>query len=296
MADKTGVLKVRALDVFGDPVSDTADISLRHQTLTDTRIVRQANISKTLRITQLYRDPEGRYAVEIDPLAHLPVAQFVIIRSSGDTVFDVTLPVEPKKVVRVEYSEFANLPIDYQTILEASQGVSGFGQSKGKELYDALDDISRGGLLNILAKCSHTKLANDRLVVSYVQAIREIRGDRFFASVTKQLRDDTKNSVAAGLFYPVPEILHRPPDGYEHAGSFKTFDRYGNLQLTFHAKADDWVADIDIDDANGLEHVFQVLRNAAECRPTHPYDIHEILVYYQKIIPEYRLFTTLAER
>jgi hypothetical protein len=49
------------------------------------------------------------------------------------------------------------------------------------------------------------------------------------------------------------------------------------------------VADIDIDDAAGLEHVFQVVRNALSGRPTHPYDIHEILLAYQEIDPGYNL-------
>jgi hypothetical protein len=45
------------------------------------------------------------------------------------------------------------------------------------------------------------------------------------------------------------ELLHHPPDGFMHAGSFKTLDHDGNLQLTFFSKSSDWLADIDIDDA-----------------------------------------------
>ena len=52
-------------------------------------------------------------------------------------------------------------------------------------------------------------------------------------------------------------------------------------------KGNDCVADIDIDDANGLEHVFQVLRNRLSGNPTHPYNIHEILVGYQHLDPGY---------
>lgn len=50
-----------------------------------------------------------------------------------------------------------------------------------------------------------------------------------------------------------------------------------------------WVADVDIDDANGLAHVFQVLRNQLTKRPTHPYDIHELLLFYQKLDAGYTL-------
>jgi hypothetical protein len=50
----------------------------------------------------------------------------------------------------------------------------------------------------------------------------------------------------------------------------------------------DCVADIDIDDAAGLEHLFQVVRNALTGRPTSPFDIHEILVQHQMLDPGYR--------
>jgi hypothetical protein len=87
----------------------------------------------------------------------------------------------------------------------------------------------------------------------------------------------------------VSAALHSPPAGFTAGGSFKTDDSYGNLQLTFWQSGDNWTADIDIDDAAGLEHVFQVLRNTLSGRPTHPYDIHEILIAHQEIDPGYEL-------
>jgi hypothetical protein len=55
------------------------------------------------------------------------------------------------------------------------------------------------------------------------------------------------------------------------------------------------VADIDIDDAAGLEHVFQVARNALTRRPTHPYFIRDLLLRHQEIDPGYR-FVLREER
>ncbi len=69
--------------------------------------------------------------------------------------------------------------------------------------------------------------------------------------------------------------------------SYKPPDRYGNLQLTFSQNdAGDWALDMDIDDAQGFEHFFQIVNNIAG--PTHPYNIHEILVATQEIDPGYR--------
>lgn len=164
-----------------------------------------------------------------------------------------------------------------------------FAGIAGPDLYSTLDEIRAAGFLNIVAKCARTKFASRQSVLEFFGELREIRGDRFFVRVTQELREETKNSVAAGLFEPVSGSLHHPPAGFTAAGSFKTKDPVGNLQLTFFSNGVDWVADADIDDANGLAHVFQVLRNALTGRPTHPYDIHQILIATQEIDPGYKL-------
>jgi hypothetical protein len=62
--------------------------------------------------------------------------------------------------------------------------------------------------------------------------------------------------------------------------------------LTFFASASSplrFKVDADIDDAGGLGHAFQVLRNFLTHQPTHPYDIHEILVFDQLLSVPYTL-------
>ena len=51
---------------------------------------------------------------------------------------------------------------------------------------------------------------------------------------------------------------------------------------------DDCVADIDIDPASGLEHLFQVIEHSITGIQTHPYAVHEVLIEYQKLDPGYR--------
>lgn len=79
-----------------------------------------------------------------------------------------------------------------------------------------------------------------------------------------------------------------PLAGLSDAGSFKTHDRYGNLQPTFFMKGNECVADIDIDNASGLARVFQVLNNMLPGNSTHPYTIRDILLVHQKLDPGYR--------
>jgi len=42
------------------------------------------------------------------------------------------------------------------------------------------------------------------------------------------------------------------------------------------------------DDAGGLGHIFQVLKNHFTGQPTHPYNIHEILMAHQHLDAAYR--------
>ena len=232
--------------------------------------------------------PQGLYRIDIDPPSYQYVSQFINIKASGTTTLELAFPIDPSKVKKVKFPAFGSTEADLQRVLENSEKVLGFEGNKGAALYNGLDDIRRAGLLNITAKTRATLLTNGRTVLSYVQELREIRGDRFFAAVPKELREETKNSVAEGLFHPADQTLHHPPPNFSHAGSFKTPDHYGNLQLTFFMNAaSDCVADIDIDDAAGIEHVFQVLRNKFSGNPTHPYSIHEILVGYQHNDPGY---------
>jgi hypothetical protein len=93
----------------------------------------------------------------------------------------------------------------------------------------------------------------------------------------------------------VDASLHQPPDRFRLVDSYKTVpDKYGNLQVTFFASVATpltFRADIDVDDAAGIEHVFQVLGHWITGEGTHPYDIHEILLAHQGLDPGYRLET-----
>src|SRR6266850_508255 len=279
-------LQLELTDVYGDPLGEKVDIILRHQVLSEI-VKASASAAKQINITGLRGAPQGLYRIEIDPPSYQYVSQFVNMKASGITSLGFTFPIDPGKVKKVNFPTFAKLATDLRTMLEVSDKVLAFEGKTGSDLYTALDDIRKAGMLNIAAKTGATPLTNGRTVLSYIQKLNEVRGDRFFAIVPRELREETKNSVNEGLFHPADQSQHHPPAGFSPAGSFKTPDHYGNLQLTFFMKGDDCVADIDIDDAAGLEHVFQVVRNKLSGQPTHPYNIHEILVAHQKLDPGY---------
>jgi hypothetical protein len=228
--DKDGQLRLKLLNVYEEPLGENVDIILRHQNLTDNRVAR-APASKRIRIKDLYGAPQGLYRIEVDPPSYLPISQFVNLKASGITDLEVTFPIDPQKVKSVSFPAFQDLPDDLKKLLENSDEVFSFVGKSGEVLYNALDDIRKAGLLNIFKKAANTRLSNGKTVFPYFQKLNELRGDRFFAVTSKELREEAKHSLADGLFHRAPELLHHPPAGFTEAGSFKTEDHYGNLHL-----------------------------------------------------------------
>jgi hypothetical protein len=290
-----GKLVLSVLDVYGKPIAEKVDISLKNQTLSDAPSLRDADVSKELELTGLNVFPNGRYSLEIDAVSYQTVSRFVSIPPGGSQEVTITLPVNPKKVVRVEFPEYASptIPGDARALLERSPNVPDFQGLKGEALYDALDDTRRAGFLNLVAKANRTVFpvpeGKRPSVLSYIQELTELLRDRFFATIPTDLRSQTINSLHSELFHEVNELMHPPPPGFTPARSFKTQDDYGNLQLSFFSDAGGQFAlDMDIDDAQGFDHIFQVVGNLIG-GPTHPYNIHEILIASQELDPGYQL-------
>ncbi|MCW5980498.1 MAG: hypothetical protein KIT09_20625 [Bryobacteraceae bacterium] len=290
---RDGKFLLRLVDAYGEFIRERVDITARNQTLADDRRFAAVDAGSELLLSDLIGPPNNRYLVEIGAPSYLPVRRF--LSTSGGAPKEartLPMPVNPDKVVTVLFPEFDALPASARALLTNSANVLGHQGAAGEELYRNLDNIRRAGFLNVIAKGDRTRLSNGRTVGSYFQEepaeLLEIRGDRFFVNVPHELREETKNSVPDRLFEPASAKLHKPPPGFSRAGSFKTPDSYGNLQLTFFARSGRWVADADLDEAAGLEHVFQVARNALTGRPTHPYHIHEILLIHQELDPGYR--------
>ena len=197
--------------------------------------------------------------------------------------------IHPSKAKRAKFPDYQDLGEELRRLLESSDNVSMFEGKIHQELYGSFDNIRRAGLLNIVKKAENTPLSNGRSVLVYVQKLTELRGDRFFAIVPKELLEETEKAVIGKRFRRASQLLHRPPPGYRRAGSFKTRDRRGNLELSFFRMGDDWIVDLDIDEAAGLGHVLQVLRNLWTGQPTHPFVIREILINWQGLNPGYSL-------
>jgi hypothetical protein len=287
---QNGKLKLELVDVYGKRLQEKVDISLHNVKVPHNLFFKGHDASKFLQISGLHTSAERPYRLMIDPPSYHFVTMFVNVKTSGTTELQIPFPIDAAKVTSVNFPSFASLPREARTLLTNSPAVSGFQNLTGQALLDALDDIRHAGLLNIACKTLAANFHDGTSVLSLIRELRILRGDRFFAFVDPALRDETINSLNSGLFHRADSSLHSlPPEfvGFTGADSFKTDDHFGNLQLTFFRRGEEMVADIDIDDAAGILHIFQVLRNHFTGNPTHPYNIHEILVKHQHLDPKY---------
>jgi hypothetical protein len=232
------------------------------------------------------------YRVALTP-ANYRIVQFFVMLSDGQVRSEKTaFPVDPGRVVGLQAPAFGALRPEVQAILAKSQ-IPRFVKPdgtfpQGADLHGLLDAAPRlkACLLNITAKSAATPLRDGTNCLAHYGGMVRIEQDRFFIQVNAALREEVQNSP---LFHGVSEALHDPIPGYTITDSYKTLDHYGNLQLTFQRRGStgaDYLADVDIDDAQGIEHLFQVVRNLIT-GPTDPYDIHDILQIDQQLDPGY---------
>ena len=288
-AGAPSTLSFSCTDAYGQPLQDRFDLIVRSVPRNRT-IVERKDLDGRKAVTVTGLQPLEVCAVQVFPVRHRPVGHFL---RPSPTPERIACPVDPERVSRMVAPDWSALPARAQHALESSRLDHAPLNVSGQALYETLDDLPRAGLLNLVAKMGATTLLDGSTVLDHVQSFYRVRGDRVFANVAKGLRDLVRTAVDAHRFDSVDGSLHHPPDRFRLVDSFKTVpDKYGNLQVTFFASVATpltFRADIDVDDAAGIEHVFQVLGHWMTGEGTHPYDIHQILVAYQGLDPGYRL-------
>jgi hypothetical protein len=167
----------------------------------------------------------------------------------------------------------------------------------GEALYSHLtkkEPLKAAGLLNLYARARGVLLGEGREVAAGFDKLIESRQERIYCAVAGDLHGEVKRSVKQKVFASANGSLHDFPPGYKilkKDASFKTPEKAGNLQLTFAENDDEeLIVDVDMDEAKGIEHAFEVLRHKFTGAKTHPYDIHQILAYfYPSVDPGYAL-------
>ncbi len=281
-------LKIVLTDAAGKDLHDHILIDL-FSIHSSNQLQAAADINGSVQVNGIDISAGPFYRVMITPANHRVIQAFVSLTEARVTSFQAAVPIDPAKVRSISAPAFAQLPskakgtLNQAMVPRFSDGAGGFQQ--GPVLYSALDRLPllKGGFLNIIAKSAATQLPDGNLVLDHFLGLMRLEQDRLFLKVTAALVEETANSNG---FHEVSPALHEPVPGYTMGKSFKTFDRYGNLQLTFQRRGDtgtDYAVDVDIDDAQGIEHIFQVVRNSI-MGPTNPYDIRDILLQQQPAV------------
>jgi len=194
---------------------------------------------------------------------------------------DIEFWVKPAKVKDISAPDFGVLPEHVRDILDtaqmrrhAAEDDDLLGKS-GLSLYDRLGPLRKACLLNIIRKAGDETSDN---CLPLIDSLLVCRQDRFFAFVNDALPALLQNSPK---FKSAESTLHKPLQGFEMVlQSFKTRDAHANLQVTFmqHTETGRLAADIDIDESSGIEHGFEVIRNAVTGGRTNPYLIREFML------------------
>jgi len=228
--------------------------------------------------------PGTMYEVRVSTDHYRKYAFFQSIREDRDNIAsdDVEFWVKPGDVKDITAPTFADLPATVRGMCDQATMIVEKPEDKeltglsGRALYQQMDPLRKACLLNIATKAADAKTAGNCLPT--FRGLLISRQDRLFARVTPGLVELLQTGA---MFKSAPATLHEPPQGFEMSvhGSFKSKDAHANLQVTFMTEiaTGTLAADIDIDESLGIEHGFEVIRNAVFKKRTNPYLIREFL-------------------
>jgi hypothetical protein len=286
----TGTLDLRLTDMTGKPVSNI-DVEFSRfpgepGTGGERMHVSLVGPDADLRVAGITcrGGPGTMYRVFAEAAHYRSYGFFQLIRENRNNTAsdDVEFWVKPGDVKDIKAPAFADLPSRVRQMLDGAEMITlkpedrDLAGLRGPELYKQLGPLRKACLLNLVAKTSDEATTGDCL--SQIGAVLLSRQDRFFARVERGFPERLRRSH---LFKSAPETLHEPLPGFQMAeGSFKSRDAHANLQVTFMRETvtGELAADIDIDESSGVEHGFEVIRNATFRSRTNPFLIREFLL------------------
>ena len=227
--------------------------------------------------------PGTRYMVTVRSKNYCPYSFFQMVTSDRDLQGSdsVDLWVDPSRVKGIKGPKFQDLEPRHQRALDTARMFhllpedADLAGKSGARLYNAMGPLRQAAFLNILKKAGHRGTTAN--CGKFIRSLILCRQDRFFAMVEPEMQDFLR---ASDLFKSAPNTLHEPLPDFQMEESFKSRDAHANIQVTFmrHAVSNLVAADIDIDEASGIEHGFEVIRNAVFQNRTNPYLIHQFMI------------------
>jgi hypothetical protein len=284
-------------DVFGQPLTDEIEIIFKNLDVSSLSLrftVKMKGEPEPFALPGVAAFPTGRAQVIILPKKYLSKTLFM-------TVFTGTPnPNHISEVFFVDPGKARPTLMDFQDLPSKPYGddlLRILGESKiNKTAWDGLDKRNRATILNLSAKMLKETTRNGQPVIKQVKNIDKKLLDkknraRIYSNTNDTLLDALRKFPER--FKGVSGVLHDFPPGLtpvSQDNSFKSRDEAGNIQLTFATDAAGaFLADVDLDDHTGVAHAFDVIQHRLTGDDTDPYNIHQILVFFQGLDPGYRL-------
>ncbi|HEU4870422.1 MAG TPA: hypothetical protein VFT08_06200 [Pyrinomonadaceae bacterium] len=284
---------VNLRDVYGQTITDEVEITFYNQKVQSLNLRFEVKFKGTPAVLPgVPAFPTGLAEVFIKPKRYRYKSIFMNVVGGEKNAINEDVFVDPDKA-RPMLMDFDDLKsklygTDLLRVLEKS------GIKKAK--WDALDKRNRATVLNLSAKMFNDKLKNGDALITSVDSIVEKMLDkdhreRIYAVINGDLLAALRKFPER--FRSVSGSLHKFFDDWvpvSQQNSFKSRNDAGNIQFTFATNpAGGSLADIDLDDHTGIAHAADVLRHKITGANTNPYDLHQILIYFQGIDPGYKL-------
>lgn len=255
-------MKVTAVDVYGDRLEVDHVIT----------VVRRGGSSRHRKIANVPAGGRGSFEADVVHTYHVRVAadgygSAAVTASGTEAEVTVAVPISSSEVTGYTWPD----------PLPEIPGVTWGPEPKWTQDFS---DTQRGTVLNVWAKLWSTSLGVTP-AATFVEEILEVRPDRIIARVSHELLEALELAASVGAVEFADSSLHEPPDSYSNGPSVKTLDKRAGLQISLFI-ADDLegplLADIDIDEARGIAHAFDVIGHHVTGKTTDPIEIHELLV------------------
>lgn len=282
------VVKVDIQDVDGQTITDSVQFKLYNQRAGSLNQVFSVPFrGHSVQLKNVPAFPFGLAELFIKPTKYRYKSIFINVPSGKTLDVSETCFVDPG-MVSPSFPEYGDL----ERLKRWKNLISVLGKSDvDQDRWERFDDQLKAGLFNLHAKMQHEHVAKKKPVFAYLERIERFQPERVFAHVAHELYELVRSDHET--FHVVSGALHPFPAGWTSVrkeGSFKTFCSAGNLQLTFARNSrGDYMADIDIDDHQGLAHAADVLKHKITGKDTHPFNIHQILKFFQGLDPGYAL-------
>lgn len=215
-----------------------------------------ANIPPTGR-AEFETKTSATYAIRVE-CDRFSTVQYQVQNPQGLII--INLPVRPKDVTGFSWDEGITVP--------------------GVDLPE-LEPLRRGTLLNTWAKMNAVKL-DGMSVASFVRDVQEVREDRILVEMSNRILLNIRRAIILKEVRRVSSAVgHEPPLEYANGDSVKTFDKFGNLQVSMLEPTKDFddplLADVDIDEEGGVRHALRVIKHHATGQKTDPIEVHGLL-------------------